>query len=253
MSEETNYNIFCIDEQLTLNVWSVARPICCPNNYRHSIDPLQTVKLSKRYTDVQIVKIQEENNPTNGNFRYESFKYHLNSNGETVSDICFPYPISILGVSTVTTEIQRGDKLNVSFIPAMNTIGTLTQPLHIGESNMYVTPSVINYMNPGHVCIINNIASNTSNNLGEVSYVNISSNMIITQYAASNDFNALTPVQIHVKAIKNMEFTEPMKYAVGERKIGASYIPAKTKIRMTYSNASSNLEKDMVMSMEYLY
>jgi hypothetical protein len=254
MAEQTNYRVFCNEEQAYFTTWSTRTPVCCPNDYRHTIDTSQTVKLANKIEDVITVKIQEETVPTNGNYRHESFKFHVGSNGESYHDISFKYPISALGVSALTTETQRGDLINAFVIPKSATVGVVTQPINVGDSNFIVSNSVLNYLNPGYICILTN-GSNISENLGEVVKANFDTNMITTQYATSNSYSAsnLPLVQANVHYIKNLYITEPREYSVGNRKIGASFLQAGSIIRMAYSNASPNTEKEVVIHLEYLY
>lgn len=254
MAEQTNYRVFCNEEQAYFTTWSTRIPVCCPNDYRHTIDTSQTVKLATKIEDVLTVKIQEETVPTQGNYRHESFKFHATSNGESYHDIMFKYPVSALGVSALTTEAHRGDLINAIVIPKNATVGAVTQPINVGDSNFIVSNSVLNYLNPGHICILTN-GSNVSENLGEVIKVNVDSNMITTEFAASNAYllSNLPFVQANVHYIKNLFLTEPREYSVGNRKIGASFLQTGSIIRMTYSNASPNTEKEVVIHFEYLY
>lgn len=250
---ETNYTVFCNEEQVTISTWSDYIPVCCPNNYRHTIDITKTIKGDTRYINIPIVKIQEEDIPTNGNYRFESFKYAITSCNLSY-DISFKYPISILGVSTITNETHRGDMLNVIAFPSNNIIGAITSPISIGDSNINVSDSVLTYMNKGFMFSLN--SNNIIENLGEVIDIDIANKQIITEYCASNNYSPLTPTYIglKLKLIKNMHITEPNFYEIGGRKIGAKHLEANTIIKMMYSNSSlSNLNKELIMNMEYLY
>lgn len=251
MSEETYYQVWCEDEQKYFGVWSSKSPSECPNNFRHTINQSITIPGAKRLNDVPIVKILEENIPTNGCFRHESFKFHIGSNGIYDNDIIFPYNISILGVGAHTTAEHTGDKVNVTSIPVNNIIGSTTSNLNIGESNIKVTPSVLTYIHTGSHCMLSN--STSQYNMGEVISINPETKTIITEYASSNIYTANTNVCFSEKMIKNLYFTVPHNYNIGQKKLGASHIPAKTSLRISYSNSSSNQEKDFIVNIEYLY
>jgi hypothetical protein len=246
MATETQYKVYCNEEEKYVTAWYSTRPLCCPNNYRHSIDPLKTVKLASRPVDAALVRVQEENTLTNGNFRYQSFTFTCGSNCTTSNDISFPYPINILTTQTSSMENMIGDTLDVILIPKNPIVGVTLSNLSVGSSNIYVSNSVLNYMNAGYLCIVGN------ENLGEVYNINPNSNMITTQYAASNEVAAASTVAINVHVIKNAQFIQPTTYMVGGGKIGASYIPAGAVLRSFYKNNSSNV-KDFQMNLEFLY
>ena len=246
MASETQYKVFCAEENKSYTAWYSSMPICCPNNYRHAIDPSKTIKISTRPTTVNLVRIQEENTLTNGNYRYESFELNCASNSDTVKNIKFPYPINILTTIATTNEEHKGDCLNVSVIPHNPIVGVTVSNLNPGESNIFVSNTVLNYLSPGFHCIIGN------ENMGEVQTINVENNMITTEYAASNLYNYQTYVKMNANIIKNLKFTNPMTHNIGGGKIGASYLPANAILKATYTNTSSNV-KDFVVHFEYLY
>jgi hypothetical protein len=246
MASETQYKVFCTEESIYYTAWYSTMPVCCPNNYRHAIDPAKTIKINTRPTIVSLVRIQEESSLTNGNFRYESFKFDCIPNSNTVKDIKFPYPVNVLTTVATTLDIHKGDYLNVSVIPSNPIVGITVSNLTPGESNIYVSTTVLNYLSPGFQCIIG------SENMGEVLKVNIDSNMITTQYAISNVYVYPSYVKMNAIITKNLDFITPMTHNVGAGKIGASYLPANTTLRAIYTNNSSN-QKDFVVHLEYLY
>jgi len=254
---ENQYKVFCINEQESYTIWSEKTPITCPNDYRHNIDPLQTVKIQSRYKDVQNVQIQQEKTLTNGNYKYKSFKFPITQSGESQFNISFNYPINVLQVHTNTGEIHRGDKINVSLIPYNPIIGSLASNVSIGDSNLYVTNNVLNYINQGYITILKDNITQLSENLGETYSIDTSNNKIITQYCASNNYSAASPttVAVNVEFIEDMYITEPLLYTIGNKKITTSFIPSKATVQITYSNAaaSNNIEKDFIISLEYMY
>lgn len=246
MATETQYKVFCSEEQTYYTAWFTGQPISCPNNYRHSIDPSKTVRIATRPKAVNLVHIQEENTLTNGNFRYETFTWNCPANCTCSNDIVFKYPVNILTSTTVSGQDHIGDSLNVTIIPKNPIVGITVSNISPGDSNIYVSTAVLNYMHPGYQCILDN------ENLGEVYNVNINSNMITTQYAASNNYVYPSYIKLNIPIIKNLKFVVPMLYNVGAGKIGASYVPTGTVMKTLYTNNSSN-EKEFAVNIEYLY
>ena len=50
-----------------------------------------------------------------------------------------------------------------------------------------------------------------------------------------------------------MYISEPRLYTIGNKKLTASYLPANATIRMTCSNLSPTNNKDLVVSVDYMY
>jgi hypothetical protein len=151
----------------------------------------------------------------------------------------------------LSAEIHRGDKVDVTLITKDSIAGKIESNVNIGDSNIFVTPSVLNYMKLGFQFILD--SGNVSENLGETLLKNTSSNFCTTQFAASNIFSIPTYVKTQVKIIEDLFITEPRLYCIGSKKITASYLPANTIIRMTYSNSSPTITKDIVVSLDYMY
>lgn len=246
MASETQYKVYCNDECTYHTAWYPAMPMTCPVSYRHSIDPAKTIKITSRPVDVTLVRIQEENTLTNGNFRYESFTFACPSNCVTSNNIVFPYAINILSTQTTTTSDNTDDILDVIVVPKNPILGITISNISPGESNIFVSNTVLNYMNHGFQCIIG------TDNMGEVHAVNIDSNMITTQYASSNTYTTPTYVKTNIPIVKNLKFKAPTTYNVGGGKIGASYLPAGTTMKALYTNNSSN-NKEFTVNIEYLY
>ena len=251
MSEQFKYRMYCVTESNFVDFWSYDDPPTgCPNSYNHTIDKTKIYKLDERYVGRKnVVYIQEEDTPTQGNYRYECIKYNVSSNANQVLDFQFPYPVNMLEVKIKSSEAHRGDVLNCTVVPSMP-IGYITSNANIGDSNLFVSNTVLSYMKIGyHMNLIN---SNQVENLDEVLIKNDASNMITTQHALSNAYPMGSYVKMHVNLIKNLEFQDPEWYVVGDRKIGASYLPGKTTLRIYYSN--SNLqEKELLLYTQYLY
>lgn len=253
MTTETQYQVYCVEEQANVTFWSKVKQNNCPNDYRHHLDPTKTIKLATRTSEVQGVSIQQESTNTNGNYRYKCIKYDCASNGEHEYDISFPYPITILEVETQTNESHRGDKLGVNFYTSNNTLGFIASNVNIGDSNIFVTNSVINYINQGFHCILDN--NTITEDLHEIISIQPMSNLLITKNASSNFYDYTTPTKLkyHVPIIEDMYMSDPRTYSVGRKKITGSSLPANAVLRMTYSNSSPNSNKELIVSFEYMY
>ncbi len=253
MATETYYKVYCSNEQQFFTYWNKTIPTNCPNDYRHKIDASQTVKLETRNLEIRPVSIQQESVATNGMYRYKCIKFDCSSNGVSEHDIIFPYPITVLQAETQTNETHRGDKLDLYFVTSNSIVGTLNSNLSIGESNLYVSNSVINNMNNGLECIVTD--GNNTENLGEIISICPCSNQMYTQYAVSNSYSVTSPTYIEYRMpiIQDMWILDPRTYTVGQKKITGSSLPASTYLKMYYSNSSPNSNKELIVSLEYMY
>ena len=106
-------------------------------------------------------------------------------------------------------------------------------------------------MNLGYQFVLDN--NIISEDLGETIKLDTSSNLCLTEFAASNEFTIPTYVKTKVKFIEDMYITEPRTYRVGNKKLTASFLPANAIVRMTYSNTSPTVTKDLIVSVDYMY
>ena len=92
-------------------------------------------------------------------------------------------------------------------------------------------------------------------NLDKVDRVlNIRDNKIYVETAPATTYLASSPTYIRqtVYPIKNYLLGQPGSHSIGESKIGGSYMPKDTIVKVTYNN-NSDSEKSIVGSIEYLY
>lgn len=94
-----------------------------------------------------------------------------------------------------------------------------------------------------------------TNDFGRVIKVDKNNHCIYVENNAVNSFAAASPtyVLLTVYAIKDYEIGKPWSYDIGQGKIGGSYIPADTKIHISYTNLSATDDKVLYGSIELLY
>ena len=92
-----------------------------------------------------------------------------------------------------------------------------------------------------------------TNDLGIVLGKNVVAKTITVKTTTTNTFLASSPTYIKKTHyfIKTYEIGPPWEYIIGDSKIGASYIPANTIVRLKYINNSA-LAKKFIAKMEYL-
>lgn len=196
------------------------------------------------------VKIIEEqvHEQTQGHFQSTTIDLYISGvTGMTYTDVSFPYPISLFSSEWLVSESQIGD--NAEFQLAPNTVcGALTQSHSFGDTLLHVSDTVFTQANImlGYYITINGqdlgrVISKDSNNL-----------TITVENPIATDLSPGTYVMFTVKVVPHWRFNAPGFCSVGESKIGASFIPANTTMRLVYYN-NSGLAKWFAISIDYLY
>lgn len=91
--------------------------------------------------------------------------------------------------------------------------------------------------------------------VGDVADVDIENSTIYVSKNPTNFFSPASPTYIQqtVYLMKDYDICAPMTHRLGESKIGGSYIPEYTTIRIIYNNKSIDEQKGFVGYVEYLY
>jgi hypothetical protein len=93
------------------------------------------------------------------------------------------------------------------------------------------------------------------NELSRVVGVDKIFNKIYVEDNVTNSFANTTPTYVlqSVKSIHNHLIGGPGGYIIGSNKIGGSYVPANTPVRIYYDNKSTDTDKLFIGKVEYLY
>ncbi len=114
------------------------------------------------------------------------------------------------------------------------------------------TQTALQYADPGfNISLFNGLHKN---NLGRVIDKDLINNVIYVEKSPTNTFSPIaTYVLMTVYMMRDYELGPPWGRVVGESKIGGSYTPADTIVRIYYHNKSPDQSKVFVGSVEYLY
>lgn len=196
------------------------------------------------------VKIVEENinSDTQGLFQSSTIELYIEDiTGTTYVDKSYPFPISLFSSEWLVSENQIGDVSEFHIAP--NTIcGALTIPHSSGDSVLHVSDSVFTQANIkiGYYITVN------GQDLGRIIKKDKTNLTITIENPLKTDLIPGTYIMFTVKIVPNWRFNASGFCSVGESKIGASYIPANTKMRMIYHN-NSGKSKWFVISIDYMY
>lgn len=251
MTKWIKWRIFCETE----SIWTEGiinetdgTPTTCFTDSGHTVN-LNSQQALEELSDY-IVTINEESTPTGGHFKSNSIKM-VCPTGASQHDFSYPHPISVLSITIVTSSDHTGDTFE-NIVAPNTTIGSITSDITASDTVISVSQTV---MDNAAVGFYINVTDGTNNDiLGRVLSLDTGNNTLTMETAAANGFLASTPtyVQVSVKTIDNYTIGEPSRYEIGKDKIGGSYVPANTTIRVDYTNNGGS-SKDFYAIIEYLY
>lgn len=201
----------------------------------------------------ELVKIAEEDYKaaevaTQGHF--QSTVIDIETTGDEVveKDISFPYPVSLFSAEWLVDAEHKGDRSEFHIAP--NTIvGAIIAPVDISSNEFSVSPTVLENMQLGY-----HIKIGSSDDLGRVSKIDLVNKTISVENPVSEAFDAGEYVKMTIKVVDYWRFTATGFNSVGESKIGASYIPPNTILRMVYYNENEIMTKKIFgISIDYMY
>lgn len=196
------------------------------------------------------VKIIEEQvlDRTQGHFQSRTIDMYISGvTGTTHVDISFPFPVSLFSSEWLVREEQVSDIAEFHIAPD-TVCGALTQPHLSGDTVLHVSDTVFTQadMKLGYYIKIN------GQDLGRV-IAKDSDNLTITvEEGLANDTAPGSYIMFTVKVVPHWRFNAPGFCSVGESKIGASFVPENTTMRVVYHNISGK-SKWFAISLDYLY
>lgn len=130
------WNVFCETESKNIISEQRFRPLTCPNDPLHVIDPTKT-----NYDIYDLPPIMTDRTKEIGYFMTEGINFTCSPSTTTNYTVSFPYDISLLGCTIRATANNNGDTLNITLAPN-KVVGYITQPISIGDTVISLsTPS----------------------------------------------------------------------------------------------------------------
>lgn len=243
----TYWKIYCQTESAWVYGYSSEEPYpeYCFHDKSHVArgKPVALRSLSSNYQ-----KIKEEYIDTGGFFQTHSYKL-LCTPGTTVHDYTFPYPITALSVK-FTTESQHTDDQLLMEVAPDTLIGVVTVGVSENDAVFTVSDTVMDNVSLGHFIKITDGVN--TDDLGKVITVNTTTNQITLNTACTHSFPAGAYILLTVRVIDNYTIGYPGRYILGESKIGGSYVPKDTVVRVKYINNGEST-KNFYSILEMLY
>lgn len=255
MTDLYKYQVYCTSDAQHEYLWLEStdpEPTTCPVNTAHGIDPQFTSIIDQNLSND--IHIQEESTPTGGHFKVITKAFTAAPSDTTIFTFNWPIPVSVLDATVQVPNNAQDDCLQVDIGP--NTIiGTLTQSAAASDTVLDVSSTVMSNIALGfYVDLLNASDVYTNQELGQVINVNTAADQITVQHATSNAFPVTAPtyVRMSVRGIEDFVFGQATMYELGKSKIGGSYVPANTDIRICYTNKTGDAKK-FYYDVRYLY
>lgn len=215
------------------------------DNYQSSANPT--------YTDdngLPRSRIEEENIKTGGHYQAASWKLTL-SVGESTEelDITFPIPVSVLAAEWSNSEVLVGDSVEVCVAPDTMT-GVITSAVSTSTTVIPVSQTVVDNARLGYYAKLDD--GTNADDLGRIVAIDKAGLTVTVETATVNAFAVNTSFKQTIKLLNKSPLPDTGRVQIGQSKIGGSYLPTGTVIRIKYYN-DSNTAKDFVFWMEYLY
>lgn len=244
------WKVWCVTENAWGYVWAPDAPSNCPNNVEHTINEEQVIvqdEISKTE-----VRVEEEKVKTGGHICCRSGYINTPANDIAQTNISWPFPVNILSLTFNITDLHFKDKLNA--IVAPNTIiGTLASNCSIGQTELHVTGTVIENTAVGfHMNLFNGV---NTDNLGRVLAIDEINSTITVETGPSMAYTASGPttyVRQSIYVIEDYTIGYPSSYDLGKNKIGGTFLPPNTTIRVTYENFHGT-DVELFSHIEFLY
>jgi len=224
------YRVWCSTEGAYVYGWGVTEPTTCPTDTAHTIDSTKTT--IDATVEENTVEIKEENTPTGGQYKSCGLSFSAAASEETLHDFSFPFPISLMSATFPSHGKTAGD--SIGFIVGPDTVvGAITSDVTAGDTVINVQSTVIDNMKAGRYARLDDGTNNE-----EHLVITVGSTTITLHTATANSYAAATPtyVKLNVKMAENLYLEPEVRYMLGDTKIGGSYVPANTVIRMSYNN-----------------
>lgn len=249
MADVHNYRLKCTTENDFVYTWNTEAPTVCPNDNTHTIDTNSITKITTVSSDM--VEIKEETTNTGGNFGIEGII--INASGDSVTNVdkSWPIPISIFSLTFTTETDHTGDIIDIYVSPDTIT-GAIVSDVSVNDTVISVSQTVIDNIFIGYYIKLYDTVN--TDDLGMVTNIDKSNNTITVQNASTNDYSLSSPTYVlqTIRMVRDLELGPPWKISFGRDKIGGSYLPSGTVIRLAYKNNTSAAKK-LNTKLEFLY
>ena len=227
-----------------------------------AIDFIKGNPLKASTGEMKVIVKEEWSGETNGHYQTKGFKCDITSaSGWQEFDMSFKHPVSLICAQMGIDPSMDGDEGCLCIAP-YTVVGAITSNVAVDDVVITVQASVLNYMDEGYHIHLSTSptsqAAEDNEDLGIVIAKDTDNNTITVDTASTAAFSAASPT--YVKMTRHLvpeiwfknKGSEEVHREYGRSRIGGSYIPANTTIRLMYNNISA-VAHTLILEFEYLY
>lgn len=219
------WNVSCVTEGGIVQIEQKHKPSVCPNNPGHTID------LNNTIYNVDL-------KPDSGLINPESMGYYVSqginflSAPSTVTEYTytFPYDVFIINARLYCEDINKGDNLSIYGSPDLQ-IGILTQNCVIGDTEVYVNSTAIEYTVKANYY---NFGVDTTKYY--IKSVDLINSKIILTIPLTSDFTAGTSIKRTVIIVNDILLPSKHVIQIGTNLMNRLIFPAGFQFLFIYTN-----------------
>ena len=247
--EIKKYRVWCDTDSKYEYVWGTEAPTKCPTNTTHSLTGGATIVGGLSSNDL---RLQEEDplHKTGGHFQVHGEQFEAPNNSVTNHDFSFPFDIAIFAATVNTSGLSDGDTIDFEIGPD-TIIGAITADVTANDTVITVQQSVIDNIAVGKYLTLDDGTNSERGWVIDIDDVNLT---VTLNAGTTNGYSAATPTTCGVttKMANNLEIVSSSRYDLGQSKMGGSWVPAGTIIRISFTNgAGSQVRVRAVFELTY--
>lgn len=220
----------------------------CESTLDDIVENHSNIEAAPAITEVKI-KEEEYAGMTQGHFQARTLMVEIEGDGTYSTELDFPYPISLFSSEWLVSDHNVGDGAEFQLAPN-TTIGYITAPVEEGDLVIQVSSTVVENIKLGYWVRLND----HEETIGQVTKVNKEDLTIEVESGVNVAHTVGTLVKMTIKIVPVWDFTAAGFCSVGENKIGASFIPEGSVLKLVYHARNGNTEKRLFgISIDYMY
>lgn len=219
----------------------------------HSGEPEpEEIQVVKSEILTEHIRFVEAGDTTQGLFGAESLIIDISA-GETqkITDFSWPIDIALMSGTLGVSEEMLGDDFSIDVGP--NTlIGALIAPLNVGDTSIYVSPTVLQTIKIGYYIGLYNTGGDTGVEISQIIDRDDSNSCLTLKTPSDVSANAGSYIAMCTKLIPSLYLHSMDKIEIGKDFPTGQRIPKNFPVRVYYNN-NNGVAKKISFFVEYLY
>ena len=210
------------------------------------------IPIMRAETLTEHIKFVEKGDTTQGMYAAQSIIIDVSAGeSEKIVDFTWPFDIALMSGTLGVSEDMVGDDFMVDVGP--NTlVGALIAPLNVGDTSIYVSPTVLQNIKKGFYIGLYGGPGNDGVEISQVIDRDDPNYALTLRYPSDVSANAGSYVAMCAKIIPNLYLHSIDKIEIGKQIPTGQRIPKNVPVRVHY-HSNNELAKKISFFVEYLY